>query len=372
MRHAPVSILLLAFAAAATPARAQDSQFGIRGLGVPGRWESVRARAMGGASAPFDPFSPLMEASVADIRRVTAGITGGTSWRRTEIAGDDASLRATRFPAFVLAGPLAGRVVIAAGFSTYLDKTFGVATRDTIDLRGQPEGVSDEISSDGAVSDLRLALAARLHRRLALGVAIHGLTGSTRVVARRQFDDSTNYRTSAAREDVAYGGFGASASALLDVGSSLRLAGWVRSDTKLIADVRGRTAMTQDLPFAAGGGVRWRAGTEAMLTGAVAWRYWAGAGPNSYDTFNWSLGAEVGSARLPLRVGVRGGQLPFGPAASGGGGTAPTEVAIAGGIGRQFSQDRGRLDLTLERLERKGGGLTEHVWSVLLGLTVRP
>jgi hypothetical protein len=369
MRYAPLPTLLLALAAAAAPARAQDSQFGIRGLGVPGRWESVRARATGGAFAPFDAFSPLMEASVADIRRVTAGITGGTSWRRAEISGasgSDASLRATRFPAFVLAGPLAGRVVVAAGFSTYLDKTFGVSTRDTIDLRGQPEPVTDEISSDGAVSDLRLATAVRLHRRLALGVAVHGLTGSTRVVARRQFDDST-YRTSAAREDVAYGGFGASASALLDVGSSLRLAGWVRSDSKLRADVRGRTAMTEDLPFAAGAGVRWRAGSEAVLAGAVAWRYWAGAGPNSYDTFNWSLGAEIGSVRLPLRVGVRGGQLPFGP-----GGAAPTEIAIAGGIGRQFSQDRGRLDLTFERLERKGAGLTEHVWSVLFGLTVRP
>src|SRR5438034_6965741 len=41
---------------------AQDSQFGIRGLGTPGRWESVRSRSSGGAFAPFDALSPLMEA----------------------------------------------------------------------------------------------------------------------------------------------------------------------------------------------------------------------------------------------------------------------------------------------------------------------
>jgi hypothetical protein len=367
MRLAPLAVFLIAAGAASGAARAQDSQFGISGLGVPGRWESVRARATGGALAPFDPFSPLMEASVADIRRVTAGITGGTSWRSTDVAGDNVSLRATRFPAFVLAGPIAGRLVLAAGFSTYLDKSFGVTRDTTLDLRGQPEPVTDEITSDGAVSDLRLAIAARILPRLALGASVHGLTGSTRVLARRHFDDSTTYRTSAVREDVAYGGFGGSASALLDLGADVRIAGWVRSDTKLRADVRGRTATTEDLPFAVGGAIRWRAGSEALLAGAVAWRYWAGAGPSSYDTFNWSLGAELGAVRLPLRFGVRGGQLPFGP-----GGSAPTEFAVAGGIGRQFSQDRGRLDLTVERLERKGAGLTEHVWSVLLGLTVRP
>jgi len=45
---------------------AQDSQFGIRGLGTPGKWESVRARSTGGAFAPFDPFSPLIDAPLGD------------------------------------------------------------------------------------------------------------------------------------------------------------------------------------------------------------------------------------------------------------------------------------------------------------------
>ncbi len=361
--------LTLGLAALAGPraARAQDSQFGIQGLGVPGRWESVRARATGGAFAPFDAFSPLLEAPLAEVRRVSAGLTGGTSWRSVDVAGGDASLRGTRFPAFVIAGPLAGRVVLAAGFSTYLDKTFGVTTRDTIDLRGELEPVTDEIRSDGAVSDLRLAVAARVHRRVALGVAVHGLTGSTRVLAQRRFDDSTTYRNSSARDEIAYGGFGGSGSALFDLTSDLRIAAWARADTRLRANIRGRTVAESDLPFAAGGGVLWRAGGEAVFGGAVAWRFWAGAGPTAYDTFSWSLGTELGNPRFPLRLGVRGGQLPFGPS-----GSAPTEFAVAAGLGRQFSADRGRLDLTVERLARDGGGLSERVWSVLFGLTVRP
>ena len=55
-----LAILLSAYPAIRLSA--QDSQYGIRGLGTPGRWESVRARSTGGAFGPFDPLSPLMEA----------------------------------------------------------------------------------------------------------------------------------------------------------------------------------------------------------------------------------------------------------------------------------------------------------------------
>ncbi len=367
MSRAPV--LLAAFGALvlATPVPAQDSQFGIRGLGTPGRWESVRARATGGAFAPFDPFSPLLEASFADVRRVSAAVTGGTSWRSVDFGSESGSLRASRFPAFVIGGPITRHLVLAGGFSTYLDRTFGITTRDTIDVRGNPEPVTDQVTSDGAVTDLRIALAARVHSRLALGLALHGLTGSTRVTAVRRFQDSTTYRTSTTSDEIAYHGLGGSANALFDVNAALRVAVWARSDTRLRAEIRGRTVATDDLPFSFGGGVRWRPGTEAVVAAAVAWRYWAGAGLNAHDTFNWSFGTELGSLTSPVRFGVRGGQLAFGPGAK-----APTEFGISAGIGKQFSGGRGRLDFGLERLERKGAGLTERVWTFLLGLTVRP
>jgi hypothetical protein len=367
MRRARLALVLLLAAGAPGAAHAQDSQFGIRGLGTPGRWEGVRARSTGGAFAPFDPFSALMAAPLADVRRLAASVTTSTSWRAVEMDSVNASLRASRFPALVLAGPLTRRLVVAGGFATYLDKSFGVVTRDTIDLRGQPQGVTDEITSDGAVADLRLAAAIRVRPWLAVGVALHTLTGSTRVTAVRRFDDSTNYRTSFARDEVAYRGRGGSVSALLDLTRDLRLAGWMRSDSKLTADVGGRTTATTDLPLSFGGGVQWRAGTKAAVAGAVAWRYWGGSGPNSHDTFNWSVGGEVGSLESPLRIGVRGGQLPFGPGVK-----APTEFGVTAGLGKQFSGGRGRLDFGLERLDRKGPGLREQVWSFVLGLTVRP
>jgi hypothetical protein len=167
---------------------------------------------------------------------------------------------------------------------------------------------------------------------------------------------------------VAYGGTGGSASLLFDVAADLRVAGWLRSDSKLRADVGGRTVAENDLPLMYGAGVQWRAGAQASLAGTVTWRNWAGAQtlPNAHDTFNWSLGAEIGRPGSPFRFGLRGGQLPFGV------GKTPTEVGYSAGLGRQFSGGRGRLDIGLERLQRSGTGLNERVWTFLLGLTVRP
>ncbi|PYO74762.1 MAG: hypothetical protein DMD67_13085, partial [Gemmatimonadetes bacterium] len=62
-----VIIVCAAQAAMWGTAAAQDSQFGVRGLGTPGRYESVRARSTGGAFTPFDPLSPLTEAPLADL-----------------------------------------------------------------------------------------------------------------------------------------------------------------------------------------------------------------------------------------------------------------------------------------------------------------
>ena len=347
---------------------AQDSQFGIRGLGTPGKLESARARSTGGAFAPFDAFSPLSDAALADVRRLSASVTSGITWRSVDASGTQSSLQGTRFPAMVIAGPVTRRIVVAGGFATYLDRSFGVIIQDTVNLRGVPQPVTDEITSDGAISDLRLAVAARLGSRLALGVGLHRITGSTRVTARRSFADTANYRISTAKDEVAYGATGGSASLLFDVTSDLRVAGWFRSDSRLRADVGGHTVSENDLPLAYGAGVQWRAGAQASLAGNVLWRNWGAVQSiaNAHDTFSWSFGAEIGSPASPFRFGLRGGQLPFGV------GKTPTEVGYSAGLGRQFAGGRGRIDLGLERLERSGTGLNERLWTFLLGLTVRP
>jgi len=344
---------------------AQDSQYGIRGLGTPGRWESVRARSTGGAFGPFDPLSPLMEAQLADVGHITGGAMAGTSYRDVDAGGATASLRATRFPLLQLAGPLGARFALAGGFTTYLDRSWDVTIRDSTVLRGVNQPYTDELTSNGSVADLRLAAASRLSRRIALGAAVHVLVGSTRETAERRFDDTT-YTLAQQTAEVRYDGVGVSGSALVGLAPGLTLAAWARSDSRLRAKVGEATTAETDLPRMAGGGLRFAPSPSVRLAAAVAWRSWSDAGAGAFDTWSWSAGAEVGG-RAPIRFGVRGGQMPFGP-----GTTAPTEFAVAVGTGRAFSEGRALLDLGLERLERSGGGLKEHVWTVLVGMTIRP
>ncbi|MBI1967133.1 MAG: hypothetical protein HYS40_04010 [Gemmatimonadetes bacterium] len=360
---------MLAALSAARALAAQDSQFGVRGLGTPGRWESVRARATGGAFGAFDVLSPLTEVGLLDLRRLTASAAEATSYRTAELLGQSVSLRTSRFPVMSISGPLGGRLVLSGGFTTYLDRSFHTTIRDSVvlPLRGTTERYTDEIAADGAVSDMRLAAALRLTRRVAVGAAVHLLEGSTRSTATRRFDDSTTYQNTFERQEVRYDGFGVSASAAADIAPELRLAGWMRSDTRLRTSVNEIETSRNDLPTGVGGAVRWMPSPNARFAGAVAWRSWSDAGPNAHDAFGWSLGAELGSQDFPLRVGARGGQMAFGP-----GSRAPTEVGFAVGTARSFSDGRARIDVAVERLNRTGGGLQERVWTILVGLTVQP
>src|SRR2546430_8400207 len=120
-RAVGTAVFAAGFLTARPPDRptAQDSPVGIRGLGTPGRWESVRSRSSGGAFGPFDPLSPLMEAPLADISQLTATAAGGPPHRDAQLGDTATQLRATRFPLMGVAGRVAPRLVISGGFTTY-------------------------------------------------------------------------------------------------------------------------------------------------------------------------------------------------------------------------------------------------------------
>ncbi|MGH7569798.1 MAG: hypothetical protein ACREL9_12675 [Gemmatimonadales bacterium] len=371
-RRLPVAVAGFLLTASATlRLAAQDSQFGILGLGTPGRAESVRARSTGGAFAAFDPLTPLVDAALAELPQLSAGAVLAATYRRVEVDTSTTTLRTSRFPAVTVAGPVfrgQGRPgwVVGGGFATYLDRSYSVITEGTMDLRGTPQAFRDQITSDGGVSDLRLALATRPTRDLAVGAALHLLSGTTRVTVIRDFRDST-YADVGQQADVLYSGLGGSASLIARLGPTLRVAGWLRSDRALRASVQEVETARHDLPVEIGGALGWQPSPTARFAASVARRSWSRAGANAFDTFSWAVGAELGRPALPLRLGVRSAQLPFGSGA-----TAPTERGLAAGTGRAFSDGRAIVDLGVERLDRRSGAERERVWTVLVGITVRP
>lgn len=344
----------------------QDSPFGINGLGVPGRPESARARATGGGFTMFDPYSALTEVAVTANSRLSANAVGAVSYVTDDLDGVRGTRRSARFPLFQVSGPAWGGVVIGGGFSTYLDRSYRVSLTDTITVGGSQQQVTDILSSDGGVSDLRV-VAAKRFGALALGAGFHLLSGSTRLLASRTFSDTSSYKGVTQTDELAFRGSGISASAMLAVGS-LRLVGFARSDSHLRSELNNKEVGRSDLPTTVGGGAYLQVTPEVALAGGVIHTSWSVvADSNAYNTTVWSAGAEIGNRRHPLRLGARGGQLPFGP-----GGTAPKEFTASAGTGVIFAQGRGIIDVSIERQRRTGAGLTETLWTGLFGITVRP
>ena len=102
------------------------------------------------------------------------------------------------------------------------------------------------------------------------------------------------------------------------------------------------------------------------VAATVVYQSWGDAGQYAHNTTNWAVGAELGN-QVPLRLGARGGRMPFSPA-----GAAPREWGASVGTGLRLAGGRGLIDMGLEHLQRRAVGLTERVWSFLLGITVRP
>lgn len=364
LRHLCIALCCAAIVPAT--ARAQDSHFSLRGPGTPSRLESVRARATGGAFAPFDGLSWMSEAPLVELRRLTASAHGMSSFRDLQLDTVTATTHETRFSSLFVVAPVASAasLVVGAGFGAYLDQTYRTEVRDSIMLLGEMRTYTDIIGSDGGVSDIRLAAAWRARPRIVLGGAFHLLSGVTRSTAIRRFDDAARYQNSVEIEYVQNTGAGVSGSLMLDFTRSLRFAAWARADSELKASVRDVEKARYNLPNMVGGGLLWRPSPRFSVASYVNGRSWSDAG--GQNTLEAGLGLEAGG-RIPLRLGARVATMPFAPP-----GVEPKELALAAGFAAPFSQTRARIELTVERLERWGGDLREGVWSVLFGMTLQP
>ncbi|HUL03916.1 MAG TPA: hypothetical protein VLV16_11875 [Gemmatimonadales bacterium] len=362
-----VALVAAALLAAGHPLTAQNSQFGINTIGSPGRPESVRARSTGGAFAAFDAMSAVADVALTDVKRLTASAVGWSAIRDiSPTGGKTQTLKESRFPLFTLAGPIGPYMVLGGGFGSYLDHSYDLITRDSTLIRGDMVKYVDENIGDGGVTDVRFALAAKVGPRLAIGLGVHGLTGSDRLTAIRVFDSLSAYAPVRDTNVVKHTGFGMTASVRLEPFYGVSLVGFVRSDGKLDVKVNENPRGTTDLPLTVGAAVRLILKPGLRVAGSVTRSTWSVVGVDSYNTMDWAVGTELGGAGFAVRLGARGGQFPFAT-----GGSAPSEIAVSAGLGRTFASGHGVLDFGVERLQRSGTGLDEGVWTLMTGFTVR-
>ncbi|HUR94178.1 MAG TPA: hypothetical protein VMY76_06315 [Gemmatimonadales bacterium] len=375
-----VLLVLMLVAVPATGA-AQSSQFGVRGLGMPGRSLSARAFSTGGAFAMFDPESGLNPAALGRLTILTAGFAALQDFRHVENPAGTESLRETRFPNITVAGPVRRYpAFVGVSFSNYSSRDFTLASADTVALRGILVPVSDTLSSRGGLSDLRLAAAYRVQDAWVVGGAFHIITGSNRLRSLRAFADTT-YQVATQQSEVSYTGIGVSLGVIRSFGPAFSLGASVRSDGKVNVDRDSSRVSTVDLPYTFGFGMRWQARPKLELASDVVVKTWSGAnsdllaqgGTGADNTFEVALGAEYAAdprrpSRRPLRLGVRYGTLPFSLVP----GDQPTEFGLSLGSGLRFAQERAGIDLGLEHVWRSSGPYTERAFLVNLGVSVRP
>src|SRR4029077_346213 len=119
-------------------------------------------------------------------------------------------------------------------------------------------------------------------------------------------------------------------------------------------------------------GVEYRPSPFLRFASTGVWRSWSSASPNlaatgskAFDTFDTSVGVEVGGGKggfpVPLRLGFRYATLPFSPTAS-----QPKEIDLSAGSGFALSRGRAQILGAVERAMRDGGGVTERSWQVTL------
>jgi len=360
---------------------AQSLQFGVRGLGFPGRGLAVRDIGAGGAFGLFDPESSQNPAALASVPNLTSVFTITQGFRKIENPAGTASVRDTRFPQLMVAGPVR-RFPAAVGFSfsNYTSRDFTLATSETIDLRGVPVNVSDTFSSRGGLNDFRIAGAYRIGRQWAVGGGFHIISGSNRLTSTRVFDDP-NYLSSRQRSELSFAGIGVSVGVTRQLGPNLAVSAVARSDGHVNMDRDSARVASIDLPYTLGLGLRWRPAPKLIVAGQTLVRTWSAAnsdllalgGTGAQNTIEAAVGAEYTSDprrpyRRPLRLGARYATLPF-PLLPG---ERAREFGVSAGSSVRFAQQRAGVDLALEHVWRSEGGYSENGFILSLGISVRP
>lgn len=380
MRRLLAAVLVLS--AAGGRVEAQSSLFGTRGLGIPQAPTSARVAGMAGSAVLFDGLSGLNPAALTAVQGLTVGINFYQNWRSSTTPGGTGSASDPGMPYVTVVSRIKdSKFYASGGFGIFTDRNFGYVTVDTTPVGGTAVEVTDSLRSTGGTSDIRVALGYRPGRTLSVGLGFQFLTGSNRLTLRRSFSD-TLFAQVQQRSELEFDAIGLSAGAVYHPGESFLLAGSVSHNGTLTVNRDSLPAWDMPMPWAFRGAAQLRVGRKATVDASVNYATWGVAnddllalgGTGAFNSLQAALGMElvtnvVSPGKLPLRLGVRTGNLPF-PLVPG---EQPSETAVSAGTGVRFAKSRAAADFALQRVWRDGGtGFSETAWTLYVGLVLKP
>lgn len=375
------SLRLSAALLVALPATAlSQGTLSTQGFGYPSGQLSTRTLGTGGALGEIDPLSVSNPSSIINLGGTALYFQAEPEYRRISVGGQSESSTIARYPLLLGAVRVSRSVAASVSATNLLDRSFRTSSHGVVNVGGTDIGSTNTFTSDGAIGDLRLAVAWEPASWVHLGLGAHAISGDNRLNSTQVFDDSTQYARLVDTATVSYvgnafsGGIELYAGNAAVVTASYRRGGSLslkRGDTtKADARVPDRLAFS-----AAYLGIR---GTSlAVRTAHDTWSNMAGlgsAGLTIHDGWDTSVGADVLGPRfagrsLQLRAGGRWRTLPFGV------GTTPVrERSLSIGAGTLIARGRAALDVAGIRATRDATGIDvkESAWTLSVGITVRP
>jgi len=373
------AVIALALSFGASQRAFAQGTLSAQGLGFPPGQLSTHARTMGGAVGEADPMSPLNPAAIGLLNSAVIMMQAEPEYRTLRVGDRTVRTTISRFPLFMGALPLGSRWAMSLSASTLLDRTWETVVRDSQVINGDSVNSTVTQRSEGAITDLRLAVSFAPRPWLRLGVGAHALSGSDVLQTLRTFDDTVRFVTDGQRTVLGFGGNALSVGAVTNwarrgaVGVTYRRGGSMRT-------YRGNTTVGEGAaPDHLGLSLVYlgiRGSALAVRAAKDDWSKLEGMAPtlNIHEGWDVGVGADVsgprfGSNAIALRLGGRWRTLPFSADA-----TPVKEQTWSGGFAMPLGLRRAvELNMGILRASRTGSaGLRESSWTLSTGFAVRP
>lgn len=373
-----IALLVVPLCLAAASLHAQGS-LSQQGFGYPAGIASARAMGAGGAFVEFDPRSARNPASIGAWGQPALYMQYEPEFRRVAQGGNAERTRLTRFPLISASVPAGARMALGASATTFLDRSWETLTRGTQRIGPDSVDFVERFHTNGAINDLRVALARQFGERLWVGIAGHAFAGGNRVRLTRTFSDSQTFGGLDDTLKLGYVGNGLSAGAIwaplpvLAIAASGRLGGSLRvtSNDTILGRANIPNSYSVALRFDGLPGASLAARAERTLWSSLSTL--GSATAVAVDAWDYSVGLEATAtpgraAPILYRVGYRDRGLPFTA-----NGQSIKERSITAGGSLPLSGGRAGIDFAVLRAVRHASLATdESAWVISVGLTVRP
>jgi hypothetical protein len=363
----------------ATSAIQAQGSLSLQGFGYPPGELSTRALGTGGALGDIDPRSPINPAALGIRPAPQIYAQYDPEFRKVTSGGITSSTTTARLPNIGGVLPLNDHFVFGFSAATLLDRTWETSRARTQVLDADTVAFTERLKSDGAITDVRFALAYSPNSRVHVGLGFHTFPGSMQLTSNDQFPDSTQYQSITQISELAFSGNAFSAGIEVEPIPSLSIAfsGRKGGTTKMFANDSLLSKGT--IPDRYSGSIAFSGIPGTTVAVRAQHERWSQLnslstiGTAAVDANDISAGVEsngpsLGGFPLLLRIGARQRTLPFELGTS-----SIKETSFGAGIGVPIAYDRVTLDIAALHTNRTGAaGVTEHAYNLSFGLQVHP